>query len=164
MAFKFFYLGKRTVLITETWQLPLGRKIIAVYSEDCRNRWSALYGYSTEFLNAEADGTYSFNELKACISCPLIVNNAYIATFWEHKAYFIYSQATVHLPQYHHTAAVTVTCPHWLYKLNGKNKLPTSSLRSNLNIFTQFRRAAWSSLRGISFLWVKLELWSMNSK
>ena len=54
---------------------------MAVYSEDCTKHVSALYGYSTEFLNAEADGTYSFNELKACSSCPLIVNNAQIATF-----------------------------------------------------------------------------------
>jgi hypothetical protein len=76
MTFKlFFYLGKHTVLITETWQLLLGRKIIAVCSEDGTKPVSALYGYSTEFLNAEADGTYSFDELKACSSCPLIVNN-----------------------------------------------------------------------------------------
>jgi hypothetical protein len=77
MAFNYFlYLGKHTVLITETWQLPLGRKIIAVYSEDCTSTLSALHGYSTEFLNAQADGTYSFHELKACSSGHLIVNNA----------------------------------------------------------------------------------------
>jgi len=29
-----------------------------------------------------------------------------------------------------------------LYELNGKNKLPTSSLRPNTNVFTQFGRAA----------------------
>jgi hypothetical protein len=72
----FLYLGKHTVFITETWQLLLGRKIIAVYSEDCTKHVSALCGYSTELLNAEADGTYSFNELKARSSCPLIVKNA----------------------------------------------------------------------------------------
>jgi len=49
--------------------------MIALYSDDCTKQVSALYGYGTLFLIAEADGTYSFNEMKACNSYPLIVNN-----------------------------------------------------------------------------------------
>ena len=56
------------------------------------------------------------------------------------------------------SATVMVTCPHRLYKLNVKNKIPASSLRSNLNVFTQFGRAAWSALPWISFLWMKLKI------
>jgi hypothetical protein len=131
----FLYLGNQTVLITEAWQLPLGRKTVAVYSKDCKKHISALDGYSMEFLSAEADGMCSFNELKACSSVSLIINNALTATFCRHGAYFIYTRATVHLPQY----LQSVLSSWWRVRTddlnwNGKNELPTSSLRTNLNI------------------------------